>query len=109
MTDRQPLLGAFEEVVLRAIRHLPVTGYGVTIHGAIEQALGHTVSFGAVYATLDRLETKGLVKSWLGESTPERGGKAKRYYRIEGAGVAALERAELVRAHLTPSVQEVRA
>jgi DNA-binding PadR family transcriptional regulator len=104
MADSQSLLGAFEEVVLRATQHLSVTGYGVTIHAAIEQALGRRVSFGAVYATLDRLEVKGLVKSWLGEPTPQRGGKAKRYYRIMGAGVAAIERAELVRARLTPGV-----
>ena len=65
--------------------------YGVPIRREIENRTGRAMSRGAVYTTLDRLEAKGLLGSWLGEPTPERSGKAKRFYRVEDAGVEALK------------------
>jgi PadR family transcriptional regulator, regulatory protein PadR len=87
-------LGEFETSVLLAIIHLQGRGYGVSIADEIERRAGKPVSFGAVYATLDRLQKKGLISSKLGEPTPERGGKPKRYYRIEAPGERALREAQ---------------
>ena len=84
-------LGQFEQLVLTAILALPETAYGVSIHAKVsELAAPKSVSLGAVYVTLDRLEDKGLIASWLTEPTAERGGRAKRCYRLEGAAEAAL-------------------
>jgi DNA-binding PadR family transcriptional regulator len=85
-------LGQFEQLVLTAILTLRDDAYGVTIHSKVEQlAQPRAVSLGAVYVTLDRLEDKGLVSSWLSDPTPERGGRAKRRYRLEALGEKALE------------------
>jgi len=85
-------LGQFEQLVLTAILSLREDAYGVTIHAKIEElADPKTVSLGAVYVTLDRLEDKGLVSSWLSDPTPERGGRAKRCYRLEALGERALQ------------------
>jgi len=89
-------LGEFETAVLLAIVHLRGLGYGVSIADEIERRAGKPVSFGAVYATLDRLQKKGLISSKLGEPTPERGGKPKRCYRIEAPGEQALGEAQAV-------------
>ena len=85
-------LGQFEQLVLTAILSLRNEAYGVTIHSKVQElAEPKTILLGAVYVTLDRLEDKGLVKSWLSDPTPERGGRAKRYYRLEALGERALE------------------
>jgi PadR family transcriptional regulator, regulatory protein PadR len=84
-------LGEFEHVVLLAVAQLGEDGYGTTIRKEIEQRTRRRVSVGAVYATLSRLEEKGLVASWYGESTAKRGGRSKRHYRLERAGADALE------------------
>ena len=84
-------LGELEELVLLAILKVGSNAYGVPIKDALEEA-GRRISVGALYATLDRLERKGFLKSRQGEATPERGGKAKRFFEVEGAGVSALER-----------------
>jgi PadR family transcriptional regulator, regulatory protein PadR len=86
-------LGEFETAVLLAIIHLQGRGYGVSIADEIERRSGRPISFGAVYATLDRLQKKGLITSDLGEPTPERGGKPKRFYRIKADGERALREA----------------
>jgi DNA-binding PadR family transcriptional regulator len=84
-------LGHFEQLVLTAILNLGEAAYGVTIHAAVsELSAPRTVSLGAVYATLERLEDKRLVTSWLSDPTPERGGRSKRHYRLESAGEQAL-------------------
>jgi PadR family transcriptional regulator PadR len=85
-------LGQFEELVLLALVRLRGNAYGVTIRREIAERTGRGVSFGAVYTTLERLERKGYVSSRMGEPTPERGGRAKRYFRIEAPGIRALER-----------------
>jgi PadR family transcriptional regulator len=84
-------LGEFEQYVLAAVLRLRDNAYGVTIRREIVERTGRDVAFGAVYATLDRLQAKGYVSSHLGEATRERGGKAKRYFEIQAPGVRALE------------------
>ena len=80
-------LGGFELLVLLALIRLHDDAYGVPISEAIEESSGREVSLGSVYITLDRLERKGLVSSRLGESTAERGGRAKTYFRITAKGL----------------------
>ena len=87
-------LGEFEQLLLWALLHLDGDAYGGRVREAIEGRTGRTLSPGAVYTALDRLETRGLISSVLGEPTPQRGGKRKRYYRIEPAGVALLRRSD---------------
>ena len=92
-------IGDFEELVLLAIARLGEEAYGVPIRARIEAA-GRKTSVGALYVTFDRLETKGLVESWEGEATPQRGGRAKKYFRLTGAGQEALRQSEATRANL---------
>jgi DNA-binding PadR family transcriptional regulator len=80
-------LGEFELLVMLTILRLGEDAYGVPISREIEQQTGRTVTFGTVYATLERLQKKGFVRSSLGESTPERGGRAKRFFRVTSAGL----------------------
>jgi DNA-binding PadR family transcriptional regulator len=85
-------LGQFEQLVLTAILTLGDDAYGVTVHARVaELAEPKAVSLGAVYVTLDRLEDKGFIASWRSDPTPERGGRAKRCYRLEGTGERALQ------------------
>src|SRR5438067_1712110 len=84
-------LGSFEQVVLAAILSLEQNAYGVTIHARVEEiSRPKKVVLGAVYATLDRLADKGLVRSWMSEPRPERGGRSRRYFALEPAGERAL-------------------
>lgn len=94
-------LGSYEEVILLTLLRLGEDAYGVTVRRTVEEVTGRPASIGAIYTTLDRLEEKGYVSSRQGEATPERGGRAKRYFKLEGAGLAALREAELVRFRLT--------
>ena len=86
-------LGEFERAVLLAVARLGATAYGVAIRAELEQRLGRPVSLGSVYTTLDRLLAKGLVSTSQGEPTPERGGRAKKFFSIEARGAEALEHA----------------
>jgi PadR family transcriptional regulator, regulatory protein PadR len=86
MTERS-YLGEFELMILLAVIHLDDEAYGVPIARELEAHRGRDVSVGSVYAALERLETKGLVASTLGDPTPERGGKAKRYFRVTREGL----------------------
>ena len=85
-------LGEFEQLLLFALIQLEDDAYGGRIRQTIEARTGRTVSPGAIYTALDRLEARGLVTSALGEPTAQRGGKRKRYYRIEPAGTELLRR-----------------
>jgi PadR family transcriptional regulator len=85
--SRRARLGEFELIVLLALLRLGENAYGVPISKEIEQQCGLEVALGSVYATLERLQKKGLVYSNLGESTAERGGRAKRYFRITTKGL----------------------
>ena len=80
-------LGQFELMVLLALMRLEDDAYGVTIAEELERQTGREVVVASVYATLERLQERGLVSSSLGDATPERGGRAKRYVRITGAGL----------------------
>jgi PadR family transcriptional regulator len=91
MSDRD-FLGEFEHLIVLALLRLQDRAYGVTVRQEIEFRTKREVSIGAVYATLDRLETKGYVKSRLGEPTSERGGRSKRFFRVTAKGVAAVNR-----------------
>ena len=83
-------LGEFEYAVLLAVLHLSDDAYAVPIRGLIEERTGRPVARGALYTGLDRLESKGCLKSRMGEATEERGGKAKRYYSVTPAGLKAI-------------------
>ena len=84
-------LAQFEQLVLTAILELGENAYGVSIHAAVSDLTKpRRVSLGAVYATLDRMEDKKLITSWLSDPTPERGGRSKRHYRLEPQGERAL-------------------
>jgi PadR family transcriptional regulator, regulatory protein PadR len=83
-------LGDMEHLVLLAILRLGADAYGIPILDEVRARSGRDVSRATVYVALKRLEQKALVASRLGESTPERGGRAKRYYRITPAGLKGL-------------------
>jgi DNA-binding PadR family transcriptional regulator len=83
-------LGDFEQVILFALARLNGEAHGAAIAQEIETRTARHVSPGGLYTVLDRLEAKGLVTSWIGESTPERGGRRRRVYRLEPAGAREL-------------------
>ena len=94
-------LGRFEEIVLLAILQLRGNAYGVTIRRQIETKARQKTSYGAIYTTLERLERKGYVSSRKGEATAERGGRAKKYYRVEDAGLRALDDVHAIQGEMT--------
>jgi PadR family transcriptional regulator PadR len=83
------MLGEFEYLLLTAAAGLGDKAYGASIRAEIETTTGRKCSVGALYTTIDRLEKKGLLKTWMGDATPERGGRAKRMVRITPKGVHA--------------------
>ncbi len=83
-------LGEFEQVALLAVLRLDGAAYAVPIRREIARRTRRSVTRGALYVTLERLEEKGYVESWMADPTPERGGRAKRYYKVRPAGVTAL-------------------
>jgi DNA-binding PadR family transcriptional regulator len=87
-------LGEFEQIVLLALLRLEKNAYGVPIRREIEQRTKRDVSVGALYSTLDRLETKGYVASWFADPTSERGGRSKRFFRVEPLGLKAVRRSQ---------------
>ena len=89
-------LGEFEHVVLLALMRLGQDAYGTTIRREIEANTGRSVSVGALYTALGRLERRGFVGTRIGDPSPERGGRARRYYRLKAAGQTALERSRSV-------------
>ena len=91
---RKKNLGEFELLVLLAVLRLGDDAYAVAIVDDIGERTGRRVRRAAVYTALQRLETKGLVSTWLGEARPERGGKARRNVRVEPAGVEAIREAQ---------------
>jgi len=100
-------LGELEQMVLLAILRLGERAYGRTVRGELEETAGRTVSAGAAYVTLDRLETKGLVASWTGEAESGRGGRPKRYYRVTAEGKEALAVARRVLDRLWSGVEDL--
>jgi PadR family transcriptional regulator PadR len=102
-------LSEFEQLLLLALRVAGDESYGVEIRRAIEERTGRTVSPGAIYTALDRLESRGLVTSRLGAPTPQRGGKRKRFYRLEAAGETLLRESQRTLArmagHTVPEIE----
>jgi PadR family transcriptional regulator len=86
-------LGEFEQMVLLAIAHLDGDAYGIPIVEEIERRTGRSVARAAVYVTLRRLEEKGFISSRMSDPTPERGGKGRRYVKLETEGARALREA----------------
>jgi len=87
-------LGEFELMVMLAVIRLDENAYGVPISREIEKHTGREAALGSVYAALERLQEKKLVKSRLGERTPERGGRAKRYFRVTPQGLREVREAQ---------------
>ncbi len=83
------MLGEFEYLMLSAATRLGEHAYGAAIRQQIEDATGHGCSIGALYTTLDRLEAKGFIKTWMGDPTPQRGGRPKRRVRVTANGIRA--------------------
>lgn len=90
-------LGEFEQLVLLALLRLRDNAYGMKIRQELAERAERDVAIGAVYATLDRLQAKRLVTSWTGEATAERGGRAKRYFKLTAEGHQALQASQAVR------------
>ena len=95
MGDRQ-LLGEVEQLVLLAILRIGDDAYAVPIRDELERSAGVSLSRGTIYVTLDRLERKGYVTSWFDDPTPQPGGKARRCFRAERAGIMALRTAQRI-------------
>lgn len=86
-------LGDFEQLVLLGVLRLGDEAYGAAIRQEIHARSGRDVSINAVYTTLERLEAKGLLRSWIGEPTAQRGGRRRKFYAMQPAGTAALRHA----------------
>ena len=100
-------LGEFEHVALLAVLRLGAAAYAVSIREEIARCTGRSVSRGTVYVTLDRLETKGYLKSWFADPTAERGGRAKRFYALRPRAVAALKESRRALLQLWRGLDEV--
>jgi PadR family transcriptional regulator PadR len=82
------MVGEFEYLILSAAARLGDEAYGAAIRQEVEGATGHRCSIGALYTTLDRLQSKGLIETWMGDATPQRGGRAKRMVRVSKRGAS---------------------
>ena len=98
-------LGDLEELILLAVLRLGEDAHGGSVRDEIGAQAGRRVSVSTVYVTLMRLEEKGYVRSWMGESTAERGGKAKRHFEMKPEGVAALEAVRDIRDRMWKGVE----
>ena len=87
---RREHLGELEQIVLLAILRLGDDAYGVPVRLEIERRTGRALTVGALYRTLDRLESKCYVTSWFSDPTPERGGRSKRYFKVRPIGLRTL-------------------
>jgi DNA-binding PadR family transcriptional regulator len=90
-------IGEFEELVLLSIAILDKNAYGISIKEEIKKKAGRNPSIGALHSSFKRLEEKGFIKSYLGEETPERGGRRKLYYNLTKAGLKTLNRSRELR------------
>jgi DNA-binding PadR family transcriptional regulator len=91
--SKASVLGDFEQLVLLGVMRLDNESYGAAIRQEIHARSGRDVSISAVYTTLDRLERKGLLRSWVGDPTTQRGGRRRKFYALRPAGAAALRQA----------------
>jgi len=98
-------LGDLEELVLLSVLRLKDDAYGAPIRSELEESAGRSVSISTIYVTLMRLEEKGFIRSWMGEPTGVRGGKAKRFFAVSPAGVSALHATRGVRDQMWEGVE----
>jgi DNA-binding PadR family transcriptional regulator len=100
-------LGEFEYAVLLAVLHLDQDAYAVPVRELIEQKTGRPVARGALYTGLDRLESKGCLKSRMGDPTEERGGKARRYFTVTAAGLKAIRATHEALSSMTKGLEAI--
>ncbi len=100
-------LGEFEYAVMLAVTHLGDEAYGVPIRELIEERTGRPVARGALYTALERLETKGCLRSRMGDPTPERGGRARRYFSVTPAGLRAVKATHAALASLSKGLEAI--
>ena len=101
-------LGAFDLMIMLALMRLGQPAYGVPISREIEDARGRVVALATLYAALARLEKKGLISSQLGEPTAERGGRAKRYFRVTARGLREVRDTQRVFISLWEGIPELK-
>jgi DNA-binding PadR family transcriptional regulator len=101
-------LGELEQLILLAILRLGEDAYGVTIRAELSARAKRAIAPGALYTALERLETKGLVTSRMGDPTPQRGGRAKRYVKVSAPGLRALQRAQYSYERLRDGLDQLR-
>ena len=99
-------LGEFEILILFAIVRLQTEAYGATIHREIEDRTGRSIAIGAVYTGLARLQNSGYVLATIGDPTPQRGGRRKKYYSVTESGVLALGRSFSAYRRMTAGIEE---
>ena len=99
-------LGEFDILLLMALLRLKEEAYGAAVHREIEDRTGRSVAVGAVYTGLARLQQSGLITSTVGKPTPARGGRRKRYYRVEATGLEALRSAIGGLSRMAKGIQE---
>ena len=102
-------LGEFEQKLMLAVIRLSGNAYGVKIREEINERTGRDVAIGQIYTVLGRLERKGFVSSRMGDPTPERGGRAKKFYRITAKGQKALQQSQLAFARLSEGLEPATA
>ena len=110
MTERGgTLLGTLEHLILLAVLALGTEAHGMTIRDALHSRTGRDLSFGTIYVTLQRLEAKGMVTGSMGAPTPERGGRAKRFFKITSDGRRAVRRSQDALKAMTAAWRDARA
>jgi DNA-binding PadR family transcriptional regulator len=102
-----PYLGEFEYAVLLAVLHVETDAYAVPIRSLLEERTGRPVARGALYTGLERLEGKGCLRSRMGDPTPERGGRARRYFRVTPLGLKALRATHAALANLSKGLESL--
>lgn len=101
------MIGGFEQMLLLATLRLENDAYAVTIRRELEERAGRKVARGALYTALERLESKGYLASRMGDPTPERGGRSKRYYKVTASGIEALKSSRDTMARLWRGLESV--
>ena len=101
-------IGEFEQLILFAVIRLEADASAVTVRQEIETRTGRAISSGALYTALDRLETRGFLSSRLGEPTPERGGRAKRFFQVTPQGMRAVKETQRALVALWKGVPQLK-
>ena len=104
---KTPYLGEFEYAVMLAVVRLGDEAYGVPIRELIEERTGRPVARGALYTGLERLEAKGCLRSRMGDPTPERGGRARRYFTATPLGLRALKHTHAALSNLSKGLEAI--